>query len=286
MLQVARLAPRQLGESRDLVAAFLRGQLESGRRLSGSRRRQRSLLHRLRTRFARRASGGSARRPDVVPTSRRSATSTRSTSSIWPVWRARGRHSAVSLPPDSRTISWRASKPVEARTAGTRPRPAPRTAVRTPRFSRSGRIRTSAGRCPASDKLLESLRRLRAADGSYANFPGLPSGTTTATAAAVLVMRQLNANADRDAGMWLLDRCHARGGFFASRSTPVPDLLSTATALHALVRPARSDRRPLRSMPRFRRLALDESRRLLRAPGQTMRSTASTRITRCSLWGT
>jgi hypothetical protein len=34
--------------------------------------------------------------------------------------------------------------------------------------------------------------------------------------------------------MWLLDRCHTRGGFFASRSTPVPDLLSTATALHAL----------------------------------------------------
>ena len=32
----------------------------------------------------------------------------------------------------------------------------------------------------------------------------------------------------------MLDRCHARGGFFASCSTPVPDLLSTATALHAL----------------------------------------------------
>jgi hypothetical protein len=34
--------------------------------------------------------------------------------------------------------------------------------------------------------------------------------------------------------MWLLDRCYAGGGFFASRATPVPDLLSTATALHAL----------------------------------------------------
>jgi prenyltransferase beta subunit len=87
---------------------------------------------------------------------------------------------------------------------------------------------------PRRDELLNSLRRLRAADGSYANHPGLPSGTTTATAAAVLVMHQLDAAADRDAGMWLLDRCHARGGFFASRSTPVPDLLSTATALHAL----------------------------------------------------
>ena len=75
---------------------------------------------------------------------------------------------------------------------------------------------------------------MRAADGSYANHPGLPSGLTTATAAAVMVMRQLDATPGRDAGMWLLDRCHTGGGFFASRNTPVPDLLSTATALHAL----------------------------------------------------
>jgi prenyltransferase beta subunit len=87
---------------------------------------------------------------------------------------------------------------------------------------------------PEGDRMLSSLRRLRASDGSYGNRPGLPSGTTTATAAAVLVMHQLEAPTDRDSGMWLLDRCHARGGFFASRGTPVPDLLSTATALHAL----------------------------------------------------
>ena len=81
---------------------------------------------------------------------------------------------------------------------------------------------------------MTSLQRLRAADGSYGNHPGLKSGVTTATAAAVLVLRHLDAPLDRTAGLWLLDRCHARGGFFASRSTPVPDLLSTATALHAL----------------------------------------------------
>src|SRR5262245_14404093 len=87
---------------------------------------------------------------------------------------------------------------------------------------------------PEGEGVLRSLRHLRAVDGSYGNHPGLGSGLTTATAAAVLVMRHLDAPGDRDAGMWLLDRCHARGGFFASRSTPVPDLLSTATALHAL----------------------------------------------------
>ena len=62
----------------------------------------------------------------------------------------------------------------------------------------------------------------------------MPSGLTTTTAAAVLVLRQLGVSPGRDAGMWLLDRCYPRGGFFASPATPVPDLLSTATALHAL----------------------------------------------------
>ena len=87
---------------------------------------------------------------------------------------------------------------------------------------------------PAAEDVVMSLERLRAADGSYGNYPGSTSGVTTATAAAVLVLRHLDAPLDRAAGLWLLDRCHARGGFFASGSTPVPDLLSTATALHAL----------------------------------------------------
>jgi hypothetical protein len=87
---------------------------------------------------------------------------------------------------------------------------------------------------PEPARLVKSLERLRAADGSYANHPGLKSGVTTATAAAVLVLRHLDDTLDRTAGLWLLDRCHARGGFFASSTTPVPDLLSTATALHAL----------------------------------------------------
>jgi prenyltransferase beta subunit len=87
---------------------------------------------------------------------------------------------------------------------------------------------------PAAEDVVRSLERLRAADGSYGNYPGSPSGVTTATAAAVLVLRHLDAPLDRTAGLWLLDRCHVRGGFFASGATPVPDLLSTATALHAL----------------------------------------------------
>jgi hypothetical protein len=37
-----------------------------------------------------------------------------------------------------------------------------------------------------------------------------------------------------EVGRWLLSRCHAEGGFFAMPGAPMPDLLSTATALHAL----------------------------------------------------
>lgn len=33
---------------------------------------------------------------------------------------------------------------------------------------------------------------------------------------------------------WLLSRCRPEGGFFALPEAPMPDLLSTATALHAL----------------------------------------------------
>lgn len=87
---------------------------------------------------------------------------------------------------------------------------------------------------PHAEGVLSSLRGLRSADGGYGNHPDMSSGITPATAAAAIVLRHLDVRPDRDTGMWLLDRCHPRGGFYASPAAPVPDLLSTATALHAL----------------------------------------------------
>jgi len=49
-----------------------------------------------------------------------------------------------------------------------------------------------------------------------------------------MVMHRLEASPAGDVSRWLLQRCHERGGFFAAPRAPVPDLLSTATALHAL----------------------------------------------------
>lgn len=87
---------------------------------------------------------------------------------------------------------------------------------------------------PQPESLVESVSRLRSRDGGYANQPGDAQGITTVTAAAVLLLRRLEGAIDPHVGMWLLDRCHASGGFLATPHAPVPDLLSTATALHAL----------------------------------------------------
>ena len=82
--------------------------------------------------------------------------------------------------------------------------------------------------------LFQALEKLRTADGAYANEPGLPLGSTTATAAAVALFTEVGLPVPKEIAPWLLARCHARGGFTATPQTPLPDLISTATALHAL----------------------------------------------------
>ena len=85
-----------------------------------------------------------------------------------------------------------------------------------------------------AEDILHSLEFLRAADGGYANQPGAAEGSTPATAAAALLKRHFDAGIDPLLTEWLLARHHKDGGFFAVSRAPVPDLLSTATALHAL----------------------------------------------------
>lgn len=85
-----------------------------------------------------------------------------------------------------------------------------------------------------TEGVLRCLAALRRDDGGYANERPLRSGTTPATAAAVSVLRQLGGRVDRTTVDWLLARAAPEGGFFATAATPLPDLLSTATALHAL----------------------------------------------------
>lgn len=87
---------------------------------------------------------------------------------------------------------------------------------------------------PRTDILFRSLEGLRCAGGGYSNEENMASGTTTATAAALVLKSIAGASRDEATIKWLLDRCTARGGFRAGENVQMPDLLSTGTALHAL----------------------------------------------------
>lgn len=88
--------------------------------------------------------------------------------------------------------------------------------------------------CPNREALADSIQTLRTEDGAFANTPGLPFGTTTVTAAALSLLRHLDRPPPDGIGNWLLAQAHRDGGFLANPQAPMPDLLSTATALHAL----------------------------------------------------
>jgi prenyltransferase beta subunit len=87
---------------------------------------------------------------------------------------------------------------------------------------------------PDERRILDCVRALRMADGGYANQPDIPVGITPPTAAAATLLRYFNEPPDPAACDWLLARHFKQGGFFATPDAPIPDLLSTATALHAL----------------------------------------------------
>jgi len=93
---------------------------------------------------------------------------------------------------------------------------------------------------PQPLELIRSLKRLETPDGAWSNAPHARTGATNATAGAVTLIRHLGFPVNERAGDWLLAQAHPQGGFLAVPGAPMPDLLSTATTLHAL---AAMDRR-------------------------------------------
>ena len=116
---------------------------------------------------------------------------------------------------------------------------------------------------PSAPAILENLEAFRRSDGGYdagtvytgflalgayqdlrtplpdagrllASLRPLHPGLTTTTAAAVMLLRHLGEPPSPALGEWLLAQAHPQGGFRALPGAPIPDLLSTATALHAL----------------------------------------------------
>ncbi len=86
---------------------------------------------------------------------------------------------------------------------------------------------------PAPTRILQSLSGLRSRDNAYANEKGLRTGTTLATAGTLILQHGLGGDVDRTAADWLWKQMDPDGGFLASPVTPMPDLLSTATAIYA-----------------------------------------------------
>ena len=109
-----------------------------------------------------------------------------------------------------------------------------------PRCSTYGCLLGWAAHCdlraplPSAATLTDCLAVLAIPSGGYANEPGLQFGTIPATAAAVALHRHLRRTPPPGTGPWLLSQQHHGGGFLAAPGAPIPDLLSTAVALHAL----------------------------------------------------
>jgi len=233
MLQVARLAPTQLGESRALVAGFLRERVNP----DGGFQDRAGASDLYYTVFG---LDSLVALQEELPVSQTGPYLDRfedgaSLDFVHLACLARG-WAALRRVPDAAVVDRLMARIEACRSSdgGYATTPGAAAGTSYAAFLAMGAYEDVGRELPDRERLAGSLSGVRAADGSYGNTPGQPTGLTTATAAAVMVMHRLGIAPDRDVGMWLLDRCHARGGFFASPTTPVPDLLSTATALHAL----------------------------------------------------
>jgi prenyltransferase beta subunit len=101
-------------------------------------------------------------------------------------------------------------------------------------FLALGALQDLGAEAPGTAPLVAAVNALRLPDGAFANDPQIPAGVTPTTAAGLTLLRHLQAPLPPASIDWLLARRHEKGGFVAAPGAPIPDLLSTATALHAL----------------------------------------------------
>lgn len=87
---------------------------------------------------------------------------------------------------------------------------------------------------PHAIELIRSLKRLETSDHAWSNQPQQKVGNLNATAGAVTLITHLGFPVNSAVADWILAQASGQGGFLAVPGAPIPDLLSTATALHAL----------------------------------------------------
>ena len=234
MLQVARVAPKALGESAELVAAFLRSKLSD----------QGGFVDR----------GG---KPDLYYT----------------VFGLEGMLALQMEPPKDRVAAWletfgdgegldfvhlcslaRCWRGIWDRDVASRPREALAARIETYRTEDGGFHQSRqkkhgnayggllAGAAyedlglpvPQPEGLALAMLGMQTADGAFSNERGQTEGSTTATSAAAAFYRHAGIPVPAELKNWLLSQCTPAGGFLAFPRAPLPDLLSTAVALHAL----------------------------------------------------
>jgi len=84
------------------------------------------------------------------------------------------------------------------------------------------------------DAVLASLDNYHVSGGGYSNMKDGITAATNATVAALSVIGQLNGYKNTDDLSYLSNIQNETGGFAATEHSPLPDILSTATALFVL----------------------------------------------------
>lgn len=87
---------------------------------------------------------------------------------------------------------------------------------------------------PRPSALISCIQAVACGDGGFSLLPQEKMGTTPTTCAALIALEQCGEQIPKHSEAWLRERWSPSGGFVAGPLTPVPDLLSTATALHGL----------------------------------------------------
>jgi geranylgeranyl transferase type-2 subunit beta len=231
MLQVARLAPTSLGESRDLVAGFLRQSLNADGGFQ-DRSGESDLYYTVFGLEALLALREPA--PQITSSYLQQFGDGASLDFVHLACLARAWGSASGLNPETSATMLHRLESFRSADGGFAVTETSPTGSAYACFLAMAAFEDLGAAVPDGDGMLRCLEGIRAADGGYANHPGADEGSTPATAAAVMVMRHLDVIPDAAVSRWLLERCPTGGGFFAAPRSPMPDLLSTATALHAL----------------------------------------------------
>ena len=236
MLQVARLAPKLLGESAELVRHFL----QSHHNEDGGFRDRRGNSDLYYTVFG--LDGLLALQAE--PPTTRVAAYLKSFGDgegldfvhlccLARAWAAISTLGLQDFKPPSEEIL-RRIEAFRARDGGFHPRRGCESGTAYAAFLAVGAYQDLKADLRDSMRLAQSLKFLETNDGAWANERSVKIGSTNATAAAITALRNLDVPVNPSAGDWLLARCHPEGGFLAAPGAPIPDLLSTATALHAL----------------------------------------------------